>query len=62
MTGDIIESKFDAGDQVLADDGAGVVCSVFKTPNGLLRYVVAHPVNAGYVLHIYSEANLRAAT
>jgi hypothetical protein len=41
----------------------GVVCSRFTTPDGKLRYVVAHPILAsqgsGWVLHIYSEANLQ---
>jgi hypothetical protein len=37
----------------------GIVCSAFRTPDGNERYVVAHPAPTGYVLHIYSEINLR---
>lgn len=37
----------------------GVVCSSFVTPDGLERYVVAHPVNSGWVLHIYGANQLR---
>ena len=37
----------------------GEVRSVFSLPDGKIRYVVAHPVDTGWVLHIYSRANLR---
>ena len=37
----------------------GVVCAVFTTPDGHERVVVAHPVEKGYVLHIYAPANLQ---
>jgi hypothetical protein len=40
----------------------GVICSVFRTPAGQERFVVAHRANLGFVLHIYSRANLREAT
>jgi hypothetical protein len=36
----------------------GVVCSVFGTPDGLKRVVVAHRVDKGYVLHIYRPEQL----
>lgn len=51
------------GDRVVKCTGDyhwdGVVCSVFYTPSNNLRYVVGHPVQQGWVLHIYSEFNLR---
>lgn len=60
----MIESKFALGDNVEKCTGdytwGGVVSSVFETPAGALRYVVAHPVKTGWVLHIYSEGNLRS--
>ena len=40
----------------------GVLVAVFDTPGGKLRAVVAHPVNTGYVLHIYSAAQIEVAT
>lgn len=56
--------KFEIHDRVEKFTGdymwEGVVCSVFWTPACDLRYVVAHPVKEGFVLHIYSEKNLRA--
>lgn len=56
---------FKVGDEVEKCTGEynwrGQVSSVFYTPIGLLRYVVAHPVEKGWVLHIYSEKNLRSA-
>jgi hypothetical protein len=31
----------------------GVLCAEFETPDGKPRVVVAHPVQKGWVLHIY---------
>src|SRR5690606_29810419 len=57
-------AAFAIGDRVEKRSGdyswRGEVCAVFRTPNGHLRYVVAHPVDRGYVLHIYGESNLAA--
>lgn len=51
------------GDKVLKYTGdyqwRGVVVSRFKTPDNKTRFVVAHKAGKGYVLHIYSEANLK---
>lgn len=59
------EPLFKVGDEVIKHTGdyqwRGVVCSVFFTPSSKLRYVVAHQVESGWVLHIYSEANLKSA-
>lgn len=43
------------GDDVLR----GIVVSIFETPAGDVRYVVAHAADKGHVLHICSEDNLR---
>lgn len=56
--------KFNEGDQVIKFTGdyewAGEVRSVFTAyDGGPLRYVVAHPVGRGRVLHIYSGENLK---
>ena len=53
VVGDAVEKY--SGDYVWE----GVITAVFNTPGGALRYVVAHPVETGWVLHIYSEQNLR---
>jgi len=51
------------GDKVLKHTGdyqwKGIIVSRFFTPNKKLRFVVAHKVGRGYVLHIYSAANLK---
>ena len=56
-------ASFTIGDEVMKHTGdyqwRGIICAVFWTPQENLRYVVAHPVDGGYVLHIYSEKNLR---
>jgi hypothetical protein len=36
----------------------GVLSSVFMTPSGDCRCVVAHPVERGWVLHIYAPINV----
>jgi hypothetical protein len=62
IAGDLAECKFAVGDRVEKFTGdycwRGEVCSIFMTPNSKIR-IVAHPVDAGYVLHIYAEDNLR---
>lgn len=63
MFGLLDDNDFAVGDDVMKCSGdynwRGTVCAVFKTPNDLTRIVVAHPVNIGFVLHIYSPENLR---
>jgi hypothetical protein len=54
---------FEVGDKVEKCTGdyvwEGEIVSKFLTPQKRIRYVVAHPVKKGWVLHIYSEQNLR---
>lgn len=69
-------SKYKKGDRVFKFKGSyrwfGVVSSVFITPIGELRYVVAHEIpyqttqgtglpqnSSGWLLHIYSETDLQ---
>lgn len=40
-------------------EAEGVLCCAFETPDGKPRYVVAHPQRRGWILHIYSPANIR---
>jgi hypothetical protein len=40
----------------------GVLVSVFDTPDRKVRAVVAHQVDTGHVLHIYSAAQLEVAS
>lgn len=60
---DVEDEIFCVGDDVIKISGdynwRGVVCGRFQTPNELTRYVVAHSVDKGYVLHIYAPSNLR---
>jgi hypothetical protein len=37
----------------------GVVVGLAVLPNGLIRFLVAHEVNEGYVLHVYSAKQLK---
>lgn len=57
-------TAFKVGDKVRKVTGDyhwdGEVCAAFHTPNGKERYVVAHAVDSGYVLHIYGPKNLAA--
>lgn len=59
-----MSAEFAVGDKVRKVTGdyhwSGVVCAVFDTPAGKRRYVVGHPVDTGWVLHIYGPANLAA--
>lgn len=59
------EFKFQLKDAVTKCTGDyhwdGVICAAFLTPEGNERYVVAHPVDKGSVLHIYGPNNLKPA-
>ena len=41
--------------------GPGIVVGVCHLDNGVIRYVVSHKLEGGtgFLLHLYSEANLR---